>query len=142
MGVSRVFWDTNLFIYLFEDRGDKADRVAAMRSRMLERGDDLLTSTLTIGEILVKPARAGRMDLARQYEQRIAEGATIVPFDVAAARAYATVRTDAAIKGPDAIQLACAAAARSNLFITNDERLSERRVAGIDFIVSLARAPI
>jgi len=140
--VSRVFWDTNLFIYLFEDRGERADRVAALRSRMLERGDDLLTSALTIGEILVKPARAGRIDLLRQYEQRIAQAATIVPFDLDAARAYASVRTDAAIKGPDAIQLACAAAARSNLFITNDERLSGRSVPGIDFIVSLRGAPL
>ena len=140
--MSRVFWDTNLFIYLFEDRGERADRVAALRSRMLERGDDLLTSALTIGEILVKPARAGRIDLLRQYEQRIAQAATIVPFDLDAARAYASVRTDAAIKGPDAIQLACAAAARSNLFITNDERLSGRSVPGIDFIVSLRGAPL
>ena len=140
--MSRVFWDTNLFIYLFEDRGERADRVAAVRSRMLERGDELLTSTLTIGEILVKPTRAGRTDLVRQYEQRIAQAATIVPFDLDAARAYANVRTDAAIKGPDAVQLACAAAARSNLFITNDERLSGRAVPGIDFIVSLARVPL
>lgn len=140
--MSRVFWDTNLFIYLFEGSGEHADRVAGLRARMVDRGDDLLTSTLTIGEILVKPVRAGRTDLARQYEQRIAQAATIVPFDVEAARAYATVRRDAAIKGPDAIQLACAAAARSDLFITNDERLGGRTIAGIDFIVSLARAPL
>lgn len=140
--MSRVFWDTNLFIYLFEDRGERADRVTALRRRMLERGDELLTSTLTIGEILVKPQRVGRPDLARQYEQRITEAAKIVPFDVVAARAYASVRTDAAVKGPDAIQLACAAAARSSLFITNDDRLADRSVPGIDFIVSLARAPI
>jgi predicted nucleic acid-binding protein len=142
MGVSRVFWDTNLFIYLFEDRGEPADRVASLRGRMLERGDELLTSTLTIGEILVKPVRAGRTDLARQYEQRIAQVATIVAFDTDAARAYAGVRTDTGIKGPDAIQLACAAAAHTNLFITNDERLGGRAVAGIDFIVSLARVPL
>ena len=140
--MSRVFWDTNLFIYLFEGQGQLADQVAALRSRMLDRRDDLLTSALTIGEILVKPAREGRMDLARQYEQRIGRAATIVPFDVDAARAYATVRTDPAVKGPDAIQLACAAAVRTNLFITNDERLSGRAVPGIDFIVSLARVPL
>lgn len=140
--MSRIFWDTNLFIYLFEGEGERADRVARLRSRMVEREDDLLTSTLTIGEILVKPARAGRVDLIRQYEQRIAQAATIIPFDLEAARAYATVRTDAAIKGPDAVQLACAAAAHTNLFVTNDERLSGRRVSGIDFIVSLDRAPL
>jgi predicted nucleic acid-binding protein len=109
---------------------------------MLERGDDLLTSALTIGEILVKATRAGRSDLVRQYEQRIAQAATVVPFDLEAARAYASVRTGPAIKAPDALQLACAAAARSNLFITNDERLSGRGVPGIDFIGSLARAPL
>ena len=140
--MSRVFWDTNLFIYLFEDQGERAERVAALRTSMLKRGDELLTSTLTIGEILVKPARAGRVDLVLQYEQRIAEAATIVAFDLEAARAYARVRQDSAIKGADAVQLACAGAAQANLFITNDERLSGRSAPGIDFIVSLERAPL
>ena len=140
--MSRVFWDTNLFIYLLEGAGERADRVAALRSRMLDRGDDLLTSTLTIGEILVKPVHEGRMDLARQYEQRIAQVATIVPFDLEAARLYPSVRSNAGVKGPDAIQLACAAAARANLFITNDDRLGGRSFPGIDFIVSLARVPL
>jgi hypothetical protein len=31
MGVSRVFWDTNLFIYLLEDVGPQSDRVAEIR---------------------------------------------------------------------------------------------------------------
>ena len=142
MGVSRVFWDTNLFIYLFEDAGERADRVAALRSRMLERRDDLLTSTLTIGEILVKPLQALRTDLARQYEQRIAQVATIVPFDMEAARAYGSIRASAGIKGADAVQLACASAARANLFVTNDERLGGRSFTGIDFVVSLSRVPL
>lgn len=137
-----VAHERNLFIYLYEEQGEDADRVVKLRSSMVKRGDDLLTSTLTIGEILVKPARLGRVDVVRQYDQRIAQAATVVPFDLDAARAYASVRTDAPIKGPDAIQLACAAAARTNLFITNDERLSGRTVPGIDFIVPLARAPL
>ena len=53
--MSRVFWDTNLFIYLFEDYGTLSQAVAQLRSKMLVRGDQLLTSTLTLGEILVKP---------------------------------------------------------------------------------------
>jgi predicted nucleic acid-binding protein len=53
--MSRVFWDTNLFIYLFENYGVFSKAVAQLRSKMLERGDQLLTSTLTLGEILVKP---------------------------------------------------------------------------------------
>jgi hypothetical protein len=39
-------------------------------------------------------------------------------------------------------QLACAAQAQSDLFITNDDRLTRTRVPGIQFITSLASAPI
>jgi hypothetical protein len=42
--VSRIFWDTNLFIYLIEDHGDLSERVALLRKRMMERNDDLYTS--------------------------------------------------------------------------------------------------
>ena len=44
--MSKVFWDTNLFVYLVEDRGERAERVAALRRRMIERDDELLTSAL------------------------------------------------------------------------------------------------
>ena len=37
----------------------------------------------------------------------------------------------------DAIQLACAATAETNLFVTNDARLSRKVVSGVDFIVPL-----
>ena len=74
--MSRVFWDTNLFIYLFEDYGDLSRRVTEIRVRMLTRGDDLLTSALTLGEVLVKPIEAGNAALAVQYENAIARSAT------------------------------------------------------------------
>lgn len=53
---------------------------------------------------------------------------------------YATIRHDRSIKAPDAIQLACAAQAGVDLFITNDDRLSRAVVPGIQFITSLERA--
>ena len=57
--MSRVFWDTNLFVYLVEDKGTRADQVVALRQWMIERKDELLTSALTLGEVLVKPIEAG-----------------------------------------------------------------------------------
>ncbi len=140
--MSRVFWDTNLFVYLFEDCGALSDRVAALRERMLTRGDALVTSSLTVGEVLVKPIAAGRDDLRRAYEQALAASAEIVPFDRRAAVEYARLRQDRAIRPPDAIQLACAAGSAVDLFITNDDRLSRKSVAGIQFITSLAGAPL
>lgn len=140
--MSRVFWDTNLFIYLFEGRGDLSKQVADLRRAMLERGDQLLTSALTLGEVLVKPAEQRDEELARKYEDAIRATSLVLPFDARAARIYATLRCDRSLRAPDAIQLACASAAGADLFITNDARLHSKRVEGIQFIVPLDRAPL
>lgn len=138
--MSRVFWDTNLFVYLIEDKGERTERVAALRRRMFERNDELLTSALTLGELLVKPIGAGDDDLRSRYEQAITAGATVLPFDARAAPRFAEIRQDRSIRAPDAIQLACAAAAGTDLFVTNDERLSRKNVPGIEFIQSLRQS--
>lgn len=140
--MSRIFWDTNLYIYLLEGAGPLHAQVIALRKAMLERGDQLLTSALTLGEILVKPQEMHDPILAGRYEDAIVESSSIVSFDVRAAKAYAFLRLDRSIRAPDAIQLACAAANSVDLFITNDDRLSKKRVDGIQFIVPLSRAPL
>jgi len=138
--VSRIFWDTNLFIYLFEGRGAQADRVVALRERIVERRDQLFTSALTLGEILEKPVEAENAALVACYTRAIEATAVVVPFSSEAAPTYARIRVDRSIRPPDAIQLACAAAAEIDLFVTNDERLSRKSVPGIQFITSLERA--
>jgi len=140
--MSRIFWDTNLFIYLFEGCGDVAKRVALLRQRMRERGDELCTSTLTFGEVLVKPVEEGDSKLQQEYADVLRSQATLIDFDWEAAQLYAKVRKDRTIKAPDAIQLACAAKARADLSITNDDRLSRKIVPGIHFIASLESAPL
>lgn len=140
MVVSRIFWDTNLFIYLIEDAGGLSDRVAALRRRMLERSDRLYTSSLTLGEVLVKPLETGNEELKERYEKGILAGAVVVPFDTEAALRYAEIRRDHSIRPPDAVQLACAARVGTDLFITNDDRLAQKSVRGIHFVAPLHRA--
>ncbi len=140
--MSRIFWDTNLFVYLVEDQGERTEQVLTLRRRMLQREDELLTSALTLGEVLVKPVEAGDEDLRQRYEHAIMAGATVVPFDARVAPRFAEVRRDRTIRAPDAIQLACAAAAGTDLFVTNDDRLSRKNVRGIQFIQSLDRAAL
>jgi uncharacterized protein len=142
MGMSRVFWDTNLFIYLFEGTGTLANEVAALRSRMLARRDQLLTSAITLGEILVKPLEKGDMAAASNYQKLISTTAVVIPFEEKAALVYARLRGDRSLRPPDAIQLACAACARVDLFVTNDARLQSKQVDGVQFIVPLDRLPL
>lgn len=140
--MSRIFWDTNLFIYLLEDYGRLSKAVVELRRNMLLRGDQLLTSALSLGEILVKPAEEGDDELCRKYEEAITRVSSVLPFDLKAARLHASIRCDRSIRAPDALQLACAAAAVVDLFVTNDNRLQKKRVDGIQFIVSLDEAPV
>ncbi len=138
--MSRVFWDTNLFIYLLEDVGPQSDRVAQVRQRMLERADELVTSTLTLGEVLVKPAEQGNEALRQQYMDVLSRSTRLIAFDRDSARRYAEIRRNRSIRPPDAIQLACAAQIGVDLFITNDDRLSRLTIPGIQFLVALDRA--
>lgn len=139
--MSRIFFDTNLFIYLIEDSGERGARVSGIIGRLSERRDELITSTLTLAEVLVKPLSLGDVAWADRYEKLLnTPGVSVVPFDRQCARIYAQLRQDKTLKPPDAIQLSCAAAARADLFVTNDERLSTRNVPGIQFITSLDRA--
>jgi predicted nucleic acid-binding protein len=140
--MSRIFWDTNLFIYLLEDYGRLSKAVVALRGNMLSRGDHLLTSTLTLGEILVKPVERGDTDICRKYEEAITRAALLVSFDLKAARIYASVRRDRSLRAPDAVQLACAAGAGVDLFVTNDRRLQGKQIDGIQFIVALDQVPV
>jgi uncharacterized protein len=141
--VAVVFWDTNLFIYLLEGNAEFGESVRQLGKRMEARRDNLVTSALTIGEILVRPLRENDIETAERYRAMFQRPEVqITSFDQKAAQHYARVRRDTTIKVPDAIQLACAASAGVDLFITNDDRLSWKNIPGVNFITSLARAPM
>ena len=141
--MANIFWDSNLFIYLFEEHPVFGESVRSLRRKMRTRGDRLFTSCLTLGEILVKPVSLKNKVLTDRYAGFFnRSGITVLPFDSQVALRYAQIRQDRWIKRPDAIQLAIAASVGIDLFITNDARLSRAVVPGIHFISSLDRAPI
>jgi len=136
--VSRIYWDTMLFIYWLEDHPQFARRVGAIRARMEERQDQLITGAFTFGEVLAGIYRRGSGDLARE-SKRLLESVVseVVPFDLETADHYAQIRGTFSIPPADAIHLASAAQAGTDLFLTNDKRLVGKFVPGIQFIASL-----
>jgi predicted nucleic acid-binding protein len=141
--MAKVFWDTNLFIYLFEDKPNFGGSVHDLRRRMLQRDDQLYTSAMTVGEVLVKPEKAGNIALMDRYLSFFSSPQiTVLPFDFSVVANYARIRQDRGIQAADAIQLACASSGEIDLFITNDERLSQKCIPGVKFLTSLSRAPI
>jgi predicted nucleic acid-binding protein len=61
----------------------------------------------------------------------------VLAFDVAAADQYARIRAQQGVSPADAIHLACAARAGTDLFLTNDAALSGKVIPGIQFIAQL-----
>jgi len=140
--MARVFWDTNLFIYLFENNAQWSARVTDFRRKMRSRGDALVTSWLTVGEILTKPKEIGNAILEKSYTNFFLGGSLeLVPFEFEAAKRYGEIRSRERVRPADAIQLACAAAAGTDLFVTNDHRLSGLVVPGVTFITGIGQIP-
>ena len=136
--MSRVYWDTMLFIYWLEDHPEYAGRVDAIRSRMEQRHDQLITGAFTFGEVLAGSYRKGTSQLADQSRRLLRSVvAEVVPFTLETADRYARIRGTPGITPADAIHLASAAQAGTDLFLTNDKRLLGRIVPGIQFIASL-----
>jgi predicted nucleic acid-binding protein len=138
--MTHFFWDTNLFIYQWDNSSPLQPSVHALRRKMLAAGIGLVTSSMTLGEIMAGPRRDGQETIARQYKTALTQAATIIPFDEYAADLYATVRAQTKVKQPDGIQLACAGAHGVELFVTNDDKLWKLRAPGIHFIVSTETA--
>lgn len=141
--MAKVFFDSNLFIYLFEGHRQFGERVRSMRESMLDRKDELVTSAMAVGEVLVMPVRSGNLALVERYEAYFqGPNITVIPFDFEASRRFARIRTEPLIGRADAAHLACASVAGVDLFVTNDDRLARKIVPGVKFIASLASAPL
>jgi predicted nucleic acid-binding protein len=91
----------------------------------LDRGEfHVVTSTLTLLEVLVQPLRKGQTDLAELYRTILlsAVGIDVVSITPEIAETAAALRARSSLSVPDAIQLAVAKA-RGALFLTNDRKI-------------------
>jgi predicted nucleic acid-binding protein len=136
--MASIFWDTMLFIYLIEDHPRFGGRVRDLLKLCEKHGHSITTSTFTLAELLVAPRKTGDDLLARTFREVLRPPAVrLIPFGDQAAELYADIRSRLNVTPADAIQLACAAEAGVNVFVTNDQKLIGKKVTGIDFIIGL-----
>ncbi len=133
--MSRIYWDTMLFIYLTEGNPTYFHRVQQLLDRSYRRGDLLFTSHFTLGEIMAGLEKSTDPRKAATIRRTLEEmGFTFLPFDGASVAPFSRLRARERLKSPDAIQLACAASAGIDLFLTDDKQLTRLDVPGIQFI--------
>ena len=90
--MSKVFFDTNVFIYMFEGLDPFRSRALEIRKRTIDSGDQIVTSAMTLGEILVRPTKLGQTSLIEEYDRAIRTTARIISFDPSIAWRYASLR--------------------------------------------------
>jgi len=133
--MSRVFWDTMLFIYLLEGKPQFSTRVQELLARSRKRGDQLFTSYLALGEVMAGASKSTNLPSERILRETLREmGFIYLPFDEGAVGPFAHLRSNEAMKIADSIHLACAASAGIDLFLTGDKQLAKLDVPGIQFI--------
>jgi predicted nucleic acid-binding protein len=122
-----VALDTVSFIYYIEDHPRFAEVLDPLFRSADAGGRRIVTSALTLLEVLVIPFRTGRLDLAARYEAILtgSRGLTLVDIDRPHLRAAAQLRASRRVRTPDALQLVTALNQRCTAFVTNDRRLPD-----------------
>lgn len=134
-----AYCNTNIFNCLVERHPISHSKILSLYDKQQSRGDQLVTSALTLGELLAQPLRHNRHDLVDRYRSLLTAGIGIelAVFDRPAADHYAKIRSQTSVRQPDAILLACAAACGVAVFVTNDQRLWNLTLPGVEVIRGL-----
>jgi len=118
--------DTAPLIYFIEQNETYLELVRAFFRTMSQGEFQVVTSTLTLTEVLVHPLRSGNVELVEQYRDIVLdqENLITVPVSVEIAEVAAQLRATQNLRTPDAIQIATAMQGGATFFLTNDARLA------------------
>ena len=134
----RIFWDAMYFIYLLENNERYSGETVRIFEQSLQRQDEVLTSYLALGEVSAMPERLGTAVEAQKTVAALeALPFRVIAFDGKCVRPFALLRRERKVKTADAINLACAASAQVDLFLTEDKELHGLQVPGIKFVAGL-----
>lgn len=119
--------DTAPLIYFIEENADYVDAVRPF-FEALDRGDlRVVTSTITLLEVLIHPLRQNNSELAQQYEDILlnTDGLITISLSPEIAEIAAQLRALHNLRTPDAVQIATAISAGATHFLTNDSTLPD-----------------
>ena len=114
--------DTAPLIFYIEDHPTYAELLAPFFEAVKSGQTRIVTSTVTLLEVLVHPLKRGVESLAHEYNDILLSSPHIltVPVTPATAQTAAELRAMSKLKTPDAIHLATTINHRADAFLTGD----------------------
>ena len=127
--------DSAPLIYFIEDHPLYSVKLAELFEAAESGSVHLVTSTVTIAEVLVHPFRSNRQELVQAYRDILlgSSGITTIAVSPEVAELAAKMRAEHQIRTPDALHLATALLAQALVFVTNDRELP--KISGLEFLL-------
>jgi predicted nucleic acid-binding protein len=134
VGAGPVALDSAVFIYYIEAHPVYLPVVDPLFDAADREDLRLVTSSITLLEVLVVPYRAGNLALANRYEAVLTQsrGVVVREIDHPQLRMAAQLRSVTAMRTPDSLQVAAALAEGCTAVVTNDRRL--RTLPGLSIL--------
>lgn len=125
VGSGPVGVDAAIFIYFIEENVQYLPIIEPLFNEASNGRQLLVTSALTLLEVLAVPYRIGNRSIASRYEALLtkSEGVEIVEISRDHLRAAAHLRAATKARTADALQLTAALVAKCTSFLTNDRAL-------------------
>jgi len=123
---STVGLDTGPLIYYIEEHPAFLAKIKPFFEAAERNEFRIVTSFVTLVEVLVHPLREGRPELAEEYRNILLQSPalTTIPLDEDIAEEAAGLRARHNLRTPDAIQVATAIRSGASWFLTNDAELA------------------
>jgi predicted nucleic acid-binding protein len=127
VGPGRVALDSAAFIYFIEEHPKYLPLLGPLFTEADRGAREIVTSAVTLLEVLVVPYRAEDARLADRYEALLtrSRGVRLVELERPLLKRAAQIRARHGVRAPDALQLAAALESECVSFVTNDHRLPE-----------------
>ncbi|MCX6580280.1 MAG: PIN domain-containing protein [Candidatus Aminicenantes bacterium] len=117
--------DTSVFIYFIEGNPRYSKFTNEFFLKNQQGKFSIITSVITLLEVLVQPYKNSRADLIKEYKAIFEEspGIDLVDLNPEICEISAKLRADYRVRTPDSIEIGTALYGGADFFLTNDIRL-------------------
>jgi predicted nucleic acid-binding protein len=129
----RIYLDTNIVIYAVEGFAQYAPQIQALLDAMDANEVSVVTSELTLAEVLVGPLKAKNAPVQQIYRSFLTPTVTVVvpPVSRDILEESAQLRATTKLRLPDAIHLATALRHQCDSFLTNDDTFNSLNLSQV-----------